>query len=98
MGQIKVNALNQGFGRERDENREDLYLRSIAFLFQVSRLWNSILVIKMTVRFEVFSSLPKGDDSGINSAFFKTNYWVNKEALSIASNYQIKLKWLVKII
>ena len=43
-------------------------------------------------------SIPEGeDDSGIHGTFLKTNYWVNQEALSAAAEYQIILKWVVKI-
>ena len=62
----------QGFGREKDENRADLCLCSIAFSFESNRLWCSILVIKVAVRCQVSRRLPEGeDDSGINGCVFK---------------------------
>ena len=64
--------------REKDGNRADLCLPSIVFSFESSRVWCSLLVIKMAVRFFLLSGLPQGEDeSGINSAFFKTNYWIS---------------------
>ena len=73
--EIENSKVMEGFGREKDENRADLCLRSIVFSFESSRLTCSILVIKMAVRFLVWRSLPEGeDDSGINGAFLKTNY------------------------
>ena len=39
--------FNQGFGREKDENRADLCSRSIVFSVEGSRPWCYILVVKM---------------------------------------------------
>ena len=47
----KMVDVKQEIGREKDENRAELCLRSIVFSFASSHLWCSILVIKMVVRF-----------------------------------------------
>ena len=38
MLSFKTVYYNQGFGTEKDENRVDLYLRSIVFSFESGRL------------------------------------------------------------
>ena len=70
----------QGLGREKDGNRVNLWFLSIVFPFEIGRLWCSILVIKMAVRFKVARSLLEGhDDSRINDVFLKLiTEWIKK--------------------
>ena len=77
----------QGFVREKDENRADLRLRYTVFSFESDRLWCSILVIKMAIKFQVSRNLQEREGAQELMAHFLKLIieWIKKHLAQMQS-------------